>query len=101
MADQPQGLDESERAELERLRAEKARRDEAARAAQERAELERLRAEQERVVADAAQDERIEEARRRMEPGDDLKMPTAQKIVLAVCAVLFVCAIFWVVLAPK
>ena len=59
-----EGLSEEERAELEQLRAEKAAREEAARAAQ--------------LAADR------EHARKLMEPDDDdLKMAPGQKIVIA------------------
>ena len=102
MADEARPLSDEERAELEALRAEKAAREERARAARERAELEALRAEQAqqarstavRPASDAAQDERIREQRERgarlMEPDDDLNMPKGQKIVLAVIALLVV-----------
>ncbi len=93
MADQP--LSDSERAELEQLRAEKAARQEAAEAARERAELEQLRQEQEQADRDAAFDQRIEAARQRMEPDDDLKMPLAQKIILLICIVIFVVVLFY------
>ena len=83
-------LSDSERAELEQLRAEKAAREEAAAAARERAELEQLRQEQEQADHDAAVDARIEAARQRMEPDDDLKMPMAQKIILLICIVIFI-----------
>ena len=86
MADDPQGLSDEERAELEQLRAEKAKRDAAARAQSERAELERLKREQRRVDERAAADERTRTIRERnaklMEPDDDLRMPVGQKIVL-------------------
>ena len=86
MADDPQGLSDEERAELEQLRAEKAKRDAAARAQSERAELERLKREQRRVDERAAADERTRKIRERnaklMEPDDDLRMPLGQKIVL-------------------
>ncbi len=48
-------LTDEERAELEELRAEKARREEEARARRERAELERLRAEKEQAEAPGGQ----------------------------------------------
>ena len=91
MADDNTPLTEDERAELERLRAEKAER--AANA--ERAELERLRVESERAEAKEAEERHIEEVRERnrkiMEPDDDdLSMPLAQKLVLAVAVVFLV-----------
>lgn len=102
MADEARPLTDEERAELEELRAEKAAREERARAAQERAELEELRAEQRKAAqtsapkrvrqAPTAEDLRIQEARERgaklMEPDDDLRMPLGQKLVLAVIALL-------------
>ena len=117
MADQNQALSDSERAELEALRAEKAAREQEAKAAAERAELEALRAEKaaaERAAqaraaeaqasaaqaqASAAEDTRIAEVRERnrqlMEPDDDLNMPIAQKIVLAVLALFVVAAVVY------
>lgn len=112
MAQEAQPLSDDERAELEALRAEKAAREQREQAARERAELEALRAEQARETpgqkqaaaapapapaqaarkADAAEVQRIKEARARgaqlMEPDDDLRMPLGQKVVLAVLAVL-------------
>ena len=83
-------LSDDERAELERLRADAAARERAAADAAQRAELERLREQKRRAEADAAADERDayrrERAREMMEPGDDLKMPLAQKIMLLVIA---------------
>ena len=64
MAEQTAPLTDEERAELERLRAEKAVREEAAQAHQARVAHERTL----------------------MDPGDDLSMPTGQKIVLAAVA---------------
>jgi hypothetical protein len=79
-------LTDDERRELEELRAEKAKRQEAAKAAQERAELEHLRSEkavaakeQEEIRHEQAQRER---GRKLMEPDDDLKMPLGQKITI-------------------
>lgn len=95
MADNPNELTSQERAELEQLRAEKAARDEAAAAARERAELEQLRTEQARAERDAEEDRRIEAARKRMEPGDDLKMPLPQKIILAACVVIFALLVWY------
>ncbi len=93
MADQ--SLSDQERAELEQLRAEKAAREEAEAAARERAELEQLREEQAQAEHDAAVDARIEAARQRMEPDDDLKMPLPQKIILLICIVIFVVVLFY------
>lgn len=88
-------LTDEERAELEQLRAEKAAREQAARAAAERAELDRLRAEKaqaqksaEVAAARSAQQAQeaadLERARKLMEPDDDdLKMAPGQKIVIA------------------
>ncbi len=101
MSDTPNSLSDQERAELERLRAEKRRREADAQADRERAELAQLRAEQEAHERHRASLEREKRARERMEPGDDLSMPVAQKIVLVVCAVLLVCGVFYIVLAPK
>lgn len=117
MADQNQALSDSERAELEALRAEKAAREQEARAAAERAELEALRAEKaahdqearaaaQRAAAQQAaarqeleEDARIAEVRERnrqlMEPDEDLNMPVAQKIVLAVLALVVIAAIVY------
>ncbi len=93
-------LSEDERAELEQLRAEKARQAEEARARRERQELQQLRAQKARSQAEAQKDADIRAARQRgaklMEPDpedDDIKMPTGQKLVLlgiAVVAVVFV-----------
>ncbi|MEY8436859.1 hypothetical protein AAK967_03825 [Atopobiaceae bacterium 24-176] len=101
MSDTPNSLSDQERAELEQLRAEKRRREADAQAERERAELRELRAEQEAHERHRASLEREERARKRMEPGDDLSMPLAQKVVLAICAMLLVCGVFYVVLAPK
>ena len=116
MAEQAQPLTDEERAELEELRAEKAAREERARAARERAELEELRAQHaaaeaqtqadmQRVPTPAPaqvqrtrvpdeEDLRIAEARARgakiMEPDDDLNMPLGRKIVLAVLALVVI-----------
>ena len=87
-------LTDDERRELEELRAEKAKRQEAAKAAQERAEFEHLRSEkavaakeQEEIRREQAQRER---GRKLMEPDDDLRMPTGQKVVLLALAVIAV-----------
>lgn len=82
------GLTDEERAELEALRAEKAAREEAARADAERAELARLRAQKAAGEAERRQMERDAAARERgrklMEPDeDDLRMAPGQKIVIA------------------
>ena len=76
-------LTDDERAELEALRAEKAKREQA----QARAELEALKAEAARTKSEAEHDRAIAEARERgrkmMEPDeDDLAMPIGQKIVI-------------------
>jgi len=87
MPDTTQALTDDERAELEALRAEKAKREQAKAAAAERAELEALRAEKAREVAELSEDRAIAEARERgrkiMQPDeDDLSMPLGQKIVI-------------------
>ena len=80
------GLTDDERAELERLRAEKAERQRAEKDAAERAELERLRRERARSQEASEAERRAAAARERgralMEPGDDLKMSLGQKIVI-------------------
>lgn len=86
MADAP--LTDEERAELERLRAEKAAREQAARSAAQKAELESLRAEQAEAEQMARDAERRERAREYMEPDEDLKMPLGQKLVLLVLAII-------------
>ena len=93
-------LSDDERAELEALRAEKARREEAERARRERAELEALRAEAKssqrpssKLDAVAAQDPADKTFGQRMvtssETDDDglPAMPPAQKIIIAVCII--------------
>ena len=93
-------LSDDERAELEALRAEKARREEAERARRERAELEALRAEvkpsqrpSSKPDAVAAQDPADKTFGQRMvtssETDDDglPAMPPAQKIIIAVCII--------------
>ena len=87
MPDTTQALTDDERAELEALRAEKAKREQARAAAAERAELEALKAEAARTQSEAEHDRAIAEARERgrkmMEPDeDDLSMPIGQKIVI-------------------
>lgn len=84
MSDMPDAgpLSDEERAELQRLRSERARRLDAERARKERLELRQLKEER----AEAAKDERIRELRRRnarlMETDDELNMPLGQKVVL-------------------
>lgn len=85
-------LSDEERSELEKLRTEKTAREEAQAAARERAELERLKAEKAANEKDAAERQRIAQAREKgrqlMEPDDeDLRMPKGQKIVIAVVVV--------------
>ena len=76
-------LTDSERAELEALRAQAAARQNA----QVRAELEAQRQAQE----DARITHIREVNRRAMEPDEDLHMPFAQKLVLGVLAVIVIC----------
>ncbi|MCH4054211.1 MAG: hypothetical protein LKG38_04730 [Atopobiaceae bacterium] len=99
MAEQDEGLTSEEHAELERLRAEKAAREQAEQAKRERAELERLRAEREEAERTKAEDQHIAEVRERnrklMEPDEDLKMPFAQKLTLALLAVFVVAVVFY------
>lgn len=94
MAAENGGLSDDERRELEELRAEKARREEAQQAQRERAELKRLKAERERTREEAEKDRKARELRERnaklMEPDDDLRMPTGQKVVLLALVVLAV-----------
>jgi len=103
-----EALSDEERAELEALRAEKAARKKAEQDARERAELEALRKERDAKEAlarqarqEAEQDARDAQLRERnrqlMEPDDDLRMPLAQKLVLAVLAFVVAAAIFYVV----
>lgn len=106
-------LTDAERAELEELRAEKARREEEETARRERAELEALRAQRDAAGADARPSVPVEGPARRVsapsEPegadrgaktfgqrmvtsdatdGDGIPtMPPAQKIVIAVCLI--------------
>lgn len=86
MSDATSPLTDEERAELEQLRAEKAKREQAAQDRREREELARLRAQREAQRQEAAEDARIAEVREKnrklMEPDDDLKMPIGQKVVL-------------------
>ena len=80
-------LSDEERAELEQLRAEKARRDKARAEAAQRAELDELRREQRASAADERAAAQRERAREYMEPDEDLKMPLAQKLVLLFLAI--------------
>lgn len=88
-------LSDSERRELEQLRAEKKAAEAAQKAAQEREELERLRSQKQAREQDAAREAQIAAARAHgaelMEPDDELHMPKGQKIVIALI-VLFVLA---------
>ena len=117
MTDQNTPLSDEERAELEALRAEKARREEEERARKERAELEALRAEQ--AAADAAAPPKPRRAPAPQEPAVDPEhltfgqkmvmtkdevdedgvppMPPAQKLIIAVGVVLLIVAGFWLV----
>ena len=75
-------LTDDERAELERLRAEKADRERAA--------------EREREAADARVEKIRERNRKIMEPDDDdLRMPLAQKLVLGIAILLMVAFAFY------
>ncbi len=99
MSDTPNGaLSDEERAELEQLRKEKAAREAAEAEARERAELERLRKEKQEMDAEAEAERRIEEARQRMEPGDDLRMPIAQRIIVIICCVLLAVFVTWMIM---
>lgn len=123
MTDQNTPLSDEERAELEALRAEKARREEEGRARKERAELEALRAEQAAADAPASQKPAAAPKPRRapapQEPAVDAEhltfgqkmvmtkdevdedgvppMPPAQKLIIAVGVVLLIVAGFWLV----
>lgn len=96
-----QPLSAEERAELEALRAEKQRQQEAARAAKQRAELEELRAqkareEEYRKIAYEAAKERVEREKKEAkidamyDRGEIPPMPLKQKIILGIlfCMVL-------------
>ena len=99
MSDTPNGaLSDEERAELEQLRKEKAAREAAEAEARERAELERLRKEKQEMDAEVEAERRIEEARQRMEPGDDLRMPIAQRIIVIICCVLLAVFVTWMIM---
>lgn len=98
MADDNTPLADDERAELERLRAERAER----LAAEERAELDRLREEARLAEAKEAEERHIEELRERnrriMEPDDDdLSMPLAQKLVLGLAVILLIAFVVYCV----
>lgn len=123
MTDQNTPLSDEERAELEALRAEKARREEEERARKERAELEALRAEQAAADAPASQKPAAAPKPRRapapQEPAIDPEnltfgqkmvmtkdevdedgvppMPPAQRLIIAVGVVLLIVAGFWLV----
>ena len=86
MPDNQAPLTDDERAELERLRAEKQSRERARVDAARRAELERLRREQADADAERRDAERRERARTYMEPDEDYRMPFAQKLVLLIVA---------------
>ena len=100
-------LTDAERAELEQLRAEKAEREERERIRRERAELEQLRAEHNapktsvRTREDEAAVAARERARRLMEPGDDLSMPLAQKIVLGGLLIVVIAILAMYFLGPR
>lgn len=125
--DRSRPLTDDERAELEALRAEKARREEEERARAERAELEALRAEQARAKAveaapaapapaaskpapapapsakDAASGPRSFGERMVLSDGEDSDgiptMPPAQKITIALCFVMAACIVGYFVLS--
>lgn len=124
MTDQNTPLSDEERAELEALRAEKARREEEERARVERAELEALRAERAAAQSPSDSQEPAPVPKRRRAPRqqdpvvdpDNLTfgqkmvmtrdeededgvppMPPAQKLIIAVGVVLLVIAGFWIV----
>lgn len=124
MTDQNTPLSDEERAELEALRAEKARREEEERARMERAELEALRAERAAAQSPSGSRESAAAPKRHRAPRqqdpvvdpDNLTfgqkmvmtrdeededgvppMPPAQKLIIAVGVVLLVIAGFWIV----
>lgn len=108
MTDQNTPLSDEERAELEALRAEKARREEEERARKERAELEALRAEQAAADAPASQKpavdpEHLTFGQKMVMTKDEVDedgvppMPPAQKLIIAVGVVLLIVAGFWLV----
>ena len=112
-------LTDAERAELEELRAEKARREEEERALRERAELEALRAEKAAAEAPSGSapaslpvTHRVSKPAPAPEPAEKTfgqrmvttdvtdddgipAMPPAQKIILAVCALLVLAFVIW------
>lgn len=117
MADQNAPLTAEERAELEALRAEKARREEEERARRERAELEALRAEHsaasrpstpapvparrpERRTA-AVDPENLTFGQKMVMTKDEVDddgippMPPAQKLIIGICAVAVVASLVW------
>ena len=75
-------LTDDERRELEELRKQKRAREQEMANRRERLELERLRSEQARAELGNKDDAGAKSAI--MEPGEDLSMPLAQKVVLAV-----------------
>lgn len=123
MTDQNTPLSDEERAELETLRAEKARREEEERVRKERAELEALRAEQAaadapvpQTPAPASKPRRAPEPQKPVVDPENLTfgqkmvmtkdevdedgvppMPPAQKLIIAIGVVLLVVAGFWIV----
>ena len=92
MGEPNSGLSDSERAELEQLRQEKAAREKAEADARERAELERLRREKRELDSEAEA-----ERRKRMEPGDDMKMPVAQRIIFIACIVILAVFVWYMI----
>ena len=99
MGEPTSGLSDDERAELEQLRKEKAARQQAEADARERAELERLRREKEELDSEAEAERRIEAARQRMEPGDDMKMPVAQRIIFIACIVILAVFVWYMIVS--
>ena len=116
MTDQNAPLSAEERAELEALRAEKARREEEELARRERAELEALRAERAAAArpAPVPRPVRAEEpvidpenltfgqkmVMTREEEDDDgiPPMPPAQKLIISVCVAAMLAGLAWIVL---
>lgn len=112
MADQNAPLTAEERAELEALRAEKARREEE-RARRERAELEALRAERSAASRPSAPARRPERRTPAVDPenltfgqkmvmtkdevDDDgiPPMPPAQKLIIGICAAAVIASLVW------
>lgn len=119
MADQNAPLTAEERAELEALRAEKARREEEERARRERAELEALRAEQSAASqpapaprasaphgrpapsAPAVDPENLTFGQKMVMTKDEVDddgippMPPAQKLIIGICVVAVIASIVW------